>query len=51
MSEHEWFYPPHVKMLQNIQCCKKCGIIRRKDGKNSPCRGKVRVEMRKERSK
>ena len=28
-------------------CCNKCGIIRREDDNNKPCRGKVKVELRK----
>jgi hypothetical protein len=26
--------------------CSRCGIIRRRDGQNKPCRGRVRVELR-----
>lgn len=32
--------------LHSLYCCKQCGIMRRKDGQNKPCRGKVRVELR-----
>ena len=28
--------------------CKKCGIIKKKDGKNKPCRGQVRITTRSE---
>ena len=28
-------------------CCAVCGIIKRHDGKNGPCRGSVKVAMRK----
>jgi hypothetical protein len=29
--------------------CSRCGIIRRSDGQNKPCRGRVSVALRKER--
>lgn len=30
----------------NLVCCRDCGIVRRADDRNKPCRGKVRVELR-----
>ena len=29
-----------------LTCCNLCGIVRRADDKNKPCRGKVKVELR-----
>jgi hypothetical protein len=29
-----------------FECCKQCGLVRRRDDKNSQCKGRVRVEMR-----
>ena len=29
-----------------LPCCKLCGIVRRADGKNKPCPGPVRGELR-----
>lgn len=34
-GEHEWFTYGRL----NWECCKVCGIVRRIDGKNSPCKG------------
>lgn len=39
---HEWFVPEFI----GYECCRKCGIVRRRDDKNNPCRGKVRVTLR-----
>jgi hypothetical protein len=39
-GEHYWM------MFNNLPCCAHCGIVRRRDGKNKPCRGKVRVALR-----
>lgn len=30
----------------NLVCCRDCGIVRRADDKNKPCRGVVRVGLR-----
>lgn len=27
-------------------CCNRCGIIRRADDKNKPCKGEIRVALR-----
>lgn len=40
--EHDWFKPDFLKW----ECCRKCGIVRRADDKNNPCRGVVRVGLR-----
>lgn len=40
--EHEWFTYGRL----NWECCRVCGIVRRKDGKNSPCKGPVFVGPR-----
>lgn len=34
-----------------LQCCKHCGIVRRRDENNKPCPGKVRVALRENRTK
>lgn len=39
---HDWFKPDFL----DYECCRKCGIVKRADGKNKECRGIVRVEMR-----
>lgn len=31
---------------KDMICCKFCGIIRKKDGTNKPCPGKVKVTFR-----
>ena len=38
--EHEWFE------WRGLTCCKKCGIVRRADDKNKPCKGVVKVGPR-----
>lgn len=30
----------------NLVCCRDCGIVRRADDQNKPCRGVVKVVMR-----
>lgn len=40
---HDWFSHPKFKPLIT---CRACGVVKRADGKNGPCRGKVRVELR-----
>ena len=39
---HKWFYFKDDK----FQCCVDCGIIRRKDDKNSQCKGKTKISFR-----
>ena len=41
-TEHDWFKPDFLA----YECCRKCGIVKRADGGNGPCKGVVRVEMR-----
>lgn len=36
---HVWFKPKFM----NYECCKLCGVVRRKDNKNKPCRGPVKM--------
>jgi hypothetical protein len=36
-QEHEWFRPNFI----SYDCCRKCGIVRRADGNNKPCKGFV----------
>lgn len=40
VGEHDW----HERF--NLTCCRLCGIVRRADDKNSPCRGVVHVAFR-----
>lgn len=37
---HEWF------QFSNLVACRACGVVRRADDKNSPCKGPVRVALR-----
>lgn len=42
MGAHDWFiYEP-----KGWECCRNCGIVRRLDGKNNPCKGAVKVGLR-----
>lgn len=41
-GEHAWFKFKD----DNFDCCARCGIIRRKDDKNKPCPGKVKITLR-----
>lgn len=41
-EEHDWF----TYKQDTFRSCRKCGIIERADGKNSPCTGKAKVELR-----
>lgn len=43
MAKHLWFVPPYFPMLTT---CKLCGIVKRADGENKPCPGRVRIELR-----
>lgn len=38
--EHEW------TMFHKLECCKVCGVVRRRDGQNKPCKGPVKVTLR-----
>lgn len=34
---HDWF------IFSGMECCRLCGIVRRADRQNSPCKGPVKV--------
>ena len=38
-GEHEW-----REMMDGLPRCALCGVARRRDGSNKPCRGKVRLK-------
>lgn len=40
-NEHEWI------SFHGMPTCKNCGTVRRKDGQNRPCKGKVKITTRK----
>jgi hypothetical protein len=43
---HVWgFVVPSI--LKDTESCAVCGMIRRRDDKNGPCKGPVRIELRK----
>lgn len=44
IGKHNWFMPASITLL----CCRKCGIVRRQDDLNSPCRGHVVLSLRDE---
>lgn len=54
MSEHVWFtylgdcYYETGKPRWSYATCIKCGVVKRRDGRNSKCRGKVKVVLRKD---
>lgn len=37
---HCWFD------FKGMDCCTNCGTVRRRDDKNKPCRGIVKIELR-----
>lgn len=39
---HKWI------RFDKLVCCRDCGIVRRADDNNKPCRGKVKVTLRDE---
>lgn len=41
-AQHIWFKPHFLKH----ECCRKCGVVRRADDKNGPCKKGVRVALR-----
>lgn len=43
MSGHVWVTRDDIAYVY----CNRCSVIRRPDGKNTPCKGVVRVELRK----
>lgn len=42
-GQHEWI--PRY----GLKVCKRCGIVRRRDGNSKPCPGKVRIALRENR--
>ena len=44
VGKHHWFIPDNIQ----YECCRKCGIVRRADDKNGPCKGDVRLSLRDE---
>lgn len=42
-ERHEWFKADFMKW----ESCKKCGVVRRADDANSPCKGTIGVALRK----
>ena len=48
-EEHEW-YGYHCRLqdgsIQNYESCKKCGVVRRYDHKNKPCKGVCKIGLR-----
>ncbi len=36
-NKHEWYTYDFMK----YECCRKCGIIRRSDDKNNPCKNEM----------
>ena len=44
IGQHDWFTPKFI----GYPCCRKCGIVKRADGKNKPCRGRVVLSLRDE---
>ncbi|NBT36277.1 MAG: hypothetical protein EBT03_12225 [Betaproteobacteria bacterium] len=43
---HQWHLPTLVAAPANVRYCRVCGIVRRADGQNKPCPGKVSVALR-----
>lgn len=41
-NTHQWFQHPRL----DWPSCRLCGIVKRADGKNSACRGKINVKLR-----
>jgi hypothetical protein len=41
---HEWAEWKFASMT--LICCNKCGIVRRPDDRNKPCKGVVKVGLR-----
>lgn len=47
-SEHMWHSPREHDWHErfDLTCCRNCGIVKRADGKNKPCKGSVKVGPR-----
>jgi hypothetical protein len=43
-GEHLWVTTTICK--QPMECCALCGVVRRRDDKNNPCKGIVRISLR-----
>lgn len=41
---HEWAKWEFTSMT--LICCNQCGLVRRPDDKNNPCKGKVKIGLR-----
>ena len=41
---HEWARWEFTSMT--LVCCNLCGIVRRRDDNNKPCKGKVKIGLR-----
>lgn len=51
ISEHMWSdYSHRWHARLGLECCSECGIVRRADDKNGPCRGPIRVTLREEKA-
>ncbi len=35
VGEHDWF------QFRDLTCCRTCGIVKRADGTNKPCKGQA----------
>jgi predicted metal-binding protein len=54
IQDHDWVQRPTTEtymvddkvVARRIFVCKHCGNVKRADGKNSPCRGKVYIRTR-----
>lgn len=45
LMPHDWRSGLVASRLEMV-CCAKCGIVQRKDGKNGPCKGEIKVTLR-----
>jgi hypothetical protein len=41
-KSHKWFR----WKKDEFQCCRLCGVVKRSDDRNGPCRGKVKITLR-----
>jgi hypothetical protein len=41
---HDWFVPKFI----GYACCRKCGVVKRTDDQNNPCRERVVLSLRDE---
>lgn len=41
-GEHDWFYPETGAYI-TVPFCRICGVVLRRDGKNSPCKGPTKL--------